>query len=208
MYAAWLKVISSASKTSIGAGEQGGREVEVVLDYDLKIFEGLGKVEGKGRGRGGSKGKGGSKGEEVGEEAVVLGNCAACGQGGGILAVCKDDECGVSTHITCLAQRSLLDERSEGQGQGQILPLTARCPRCTGAMKWSDVACGVTGRIRGKGGKAAGEVVEGGKRGMVGGVGGGSAVGSIVENASASGSGLESGSESEADSWAGVVELE
>ena len=183
----------------------------MLLDYDLTIFSALGKAEGKGKGRGKGKGE---------EEAVVLGDCAACGQAGGILAVCRDEGCGVATHITCLARRSLLDEeqnseggqgrgKGEGQGQGQILPTTAHCPRCAGAMKWSDVAGGVTGRIRGKSGNAQ---MVGGEKGGKGGkeqmVGGGSVAGSIVENASASGSGLESGSESEADSWAGVVELE
>lgn len=193
MYGAWLKATSFASKTSKGAGGQGGekagREVEVVLDYDLRIFEALGK---------GGKRKGKANGEEGGDEVVVLGNCAACGRGGGIMSVCKDEECGVATHITCLAHHSLRSEDSNGkggEGGGQILPTTARCPRCKGKMGWSDVAGGVTGRIRRKAGKA----------GEVGAVGVG--VGADGGDASASGSGLESGSESEADSWAGVVEL-
>jgi hypothetical protein len=162
----------------------GRREVEVVRDFDGGIFGELGKLTGRGKGRK-------AKGEEV-EEEVVLSNCAACGHGGEIMAICASDECGVATHITCLAKHGLRDETEAGKGQ--ILPISSRCPRCKGEMGWSDVAGQVTGRIRGKGVK-----------GVVGAVA--SAGAGVAGNGSASGSGVESGSESEADSWAGVVEL-
>ncbi|OBT78645.1 hypothetical protein VF21_02234 [Pseudogymnoascus sp. 05NY08] len=194
VYAAWLKASGSAAK-ELGGGGKREVEVEVVLDYESEIFQELGKVS-KG------KGKGKSKAPVEEEEEVVLSDCAACGQGGGIMAVCRDEECGVATHITCLAQDSLRDERSSrsGTGEGQILPLSAKCPRCKGEMWWSDVAGQVTGRIRGKG------LLGGDRGGKVGGavMGGAGAAG----NGSASGSGVSgSENESEADSWAGVVEL-
>ena len=188
MYNAWLKVVKATS-TSTSTSTPALRDVEVVRDYDSSIFAALGKAEGKGK-----KGKGG-KGEEE-EVEGELGNCAACGHGGGIMSVCKNDECGVSTHITCLSQHALRDEQhSRGAGgQVQILPTTSRCPRCKTEMAWTDVARGVTGRIRGKGGSGA--------------VGAGAGASAVLGDESASGSGVESGSDgSETDSWAGVVEL-
>ncbi|OAF54647.2 Slx4p interacting protein [Pseudogymnoascus destructans] len=182
VYGAWVKACSSTAGGK--EGREGRREVEVVKDYDSEIFAALGKVEK------GAKGKGRGKSKAPLEEERRVGNCAACGQGSGIMPICASDECGVATHITCLAKHGLRDEK-EG-GKGQILPLSAKCPRCKGEMRWSDIAGQVTGRIRGKGTK-----------GGIGAVASASAAG----NGSASGSGVESGSESEADSWAGVVEL-
>ncbi|KFX95678.1 hypothetical protein O988_05696, partial [Pseudogymnoascus sp. VKM F-3808] len=173
VYGAWVKAVGGASKTSTG----GGREIEVVKDFDGAIFEALGK-----------NGKvGGKKGKAKEEEVLELSNCAACGHGGGIMSVCADDTCGVATHLTCLAQRSLGPEQVAGGGH--VLPTSARCPRCKGEMRWSDVARGATGRIRGKGGAvaAAGDAIAG--------------------HASESGSGLSGSEESDKDSWDGVVEL-
>ncbi|OBT82254.1 hypothetical protein VE02_09210 [Pseudogymnoascus sp. 03VT05] len=194
VYVAWLKFSSASASSAL-------REVEVVRDFDIEIFRELGKVEKVSkRGKGKVKEKEKEKGEEVEEEEGVmgLGNCAACGQGGGIMSICSSSECGVATHITCLAKHGLRDETTTGKvGEPeQILPVSSKCPRCAGAMSWSDVAGQVTGRIRGNGAK-----------GVVGAV---ASVGaSVAGNGSASGSGVESGSEneSEADSWAGVVEL-
>ncbi|KFY47767.1 hypothetical protein V495_01817 [Pseudogymnoascus sp. VKM F-4514 (FW-929)] len=175
VYGAWLKATGAASKTGTAEkGQRGEREIEVVKDFDGEIFQELGK-----------NGKvGGKKGKAKEEEVLELSNCAACGHGGGIMSVCADDTCGVATHITCLAQRSLGPEQSAGGGH--VLPTSARCPRCTGEMRWSDVARGATGRIRGKG--AGGTIA-------------------ATAEGSASGSGVESGSESDKDSWDGVVEL-
>jgi structure-specific endonuclease subunit SLX1 len=177
VYGAWVKAVGGASKTA-----PGGREIEVVKDFDGTIFEALGK-NGK---VGGKKGK--AKGEE---EVMELGNCAACGHGGGIMSVCADDTCGVATHLTCLAQCSLRPEQVAGGGH--VLPTTAKCPRCKGEMRWSDVARGATGRIRGKGGAVSGAAAAAGD--------------AIAGGASESGSGVESGSESDKDPWDGVVEL-
>ncbi|KFY74846.1 hypothetical protein V499_05161 [Pseudogymnoascus sp. VKM F-103] len=202
VYAAWLKASGSASSgaNGLGGGGEGrGREVEVVKDFDSAIFQELGKVSKVGKGGKAKAKEQQDEVEEVEKEVLGLGNCAACGQGGGIMAVCGDEECGVATHITCLAKHGLRDEAGKS-GKGQILPLSSKCPRCRGEMGWSDVAGGVTGRIRGKGAKGVGGAVA--SAGVVGSA-------DVVENGSgsASGSGVESGSESEADSWAGVVEL-
>ncbi|OBT51905.1 hypothetical protein VE04_06788 [Pseudogymnoascus sp. 24MN13] len=198
VYGAWLKATSVASKGR-ELGREVGREVEVVKDFDSAIFQELGKVSKVGKGGKAKAKEQQDEVEEVEKEVLGLGNCAACGQGGGIMAVCGDEECGVATHITCLAKHGLRDEAGKS-GKGQILPLSSKCPRCRGEMGWSDVAGGVTGRIRGKGAKGVGGAVA--SAGVVGSA-------DVVENGSgsASGSGVESGSESEADSWAGVVEL-
>ncbi|KFX90560.1 hypothetical protein V490_06398, partial [Pseudogymnoascus sp. VKM F-3557] len=180
VYGAWVKATASASKMGTEEKGQGvGREIEVVKDFDGAIFEALGK-NGK---VGGKKGK--AKGEE---EVLELGNCAACGHGGGIMSVCADDTCGVATHITCLAQRSLGPEQAAGGGH--VLPTSAKCPRCKGEMRWSDVARGVTGRIRGKGGAAVAAAGD-----------------AIAGDGSESGSGLSGSEDSDKDSWDGVVEL-
>ncbi|KAK2602317.1 hypothetical protein N8I77_008862 [Diaporthe amygdali] len=79
------------------------------------------------------------------------GNCVVCLQhlehGKGLFAICPNGECEGMGHVDCWSRHLL---HQQGDGDGNVLPVEGRCPKCDGAVRWGDMMRELTLRVRGQ----------------------------------------------------------
>ncbi|KAK4656745.1 Slx4p interacting protein [Podospora pseudocomata] len=81
------------------------------------------------------------------------GSCVVCKEEidhgeGGLHAVCSNEGCEGVGHLRCWGRYLLKSE--EGGGEGAILPVGGRCPRCKGEVHWGTMMKELTLRVRGQ----------------------------------------------------------
>ena len=88
-----------------------------------------------------------AKGQEV-FVAESEGKCVVCQEelesGKGLHVLCSQEGCEGVGHLACWGQHLL------SRGDGGILPVQGRCPKCYGEVRWVDMMKELTLRLRGK----------------------------------------------------------
>lgn len=79
------------------------------------------------------------------------GDCVVCaetlGHGEGLHVVCSNSSCEGVGHLSCWSRHLLAQEGD----MGAVMPTHGRCPKCHGAVQWSDMMKELTLRERGSG---------------------------------------------------------
>lgn len=82
------------------------------------------------------------------------GACVVCHQDldheKGLYAICSSGDCEGVGHLDCWGRHLLHQRGEEDEDSTVILPMQGRCPKCNGAVRWSDMMRELTLRTRGQ----------------------------------------------------------